>query len=75
MISIWPIDRTLSGSTNMGQSGPGSTGSKGVFYIPQSFKINETSLSDFEVLYPGNSFGESHLSAEMQLVYSTASVD
>ena len=33
--SIWPIDRTLSGATTPGQSGPGSDGNEGVLCIPQ----------------------------------------
>ena len=32
--SIWPIDRTLSGATTPGQSGPGSDGNTGVLRIP-----------------------------------------
>ena len=32
--SIWPIDRTPSGATSWGQSGPGSNGNKGVLRIP-----------------------------------------
>ena len=38
--SIWPIDRTLSGATTLGQSGPGSDGNEGVLCIPQSSSIN-----------------------------------
>ena len=44
--SIWPIDRTLSGATTPGQSGPGSDGNKGVLHIPQSSSITGTSPSD-----------------------------
>ena len=36
--SIWPIDRTLSGPTTLGQSGPGNNGNEGVLHIPQIFK-------------------------------------
>ena len=32
--SIWSIDRTLSGGTTPGQSGPGSDGNEGVLSIP-----------------------------------------
>ena len=32
--SIWPIDRTLSGATTQGQSGPGSNGNEEVLCIP-----------------------------------------
>ena len=44
--SIWPIDRTQSGATTPGQSGPGINGNEGVLHIPQSSNITETSLSD-----------------------------
>ena len=32
--SIWPIDRTLSGITTLGQSGHGNDGNEEVFHIP-----------------------------------------
>ena len=44
--SIWPMNRTLSGATTPGQSGPRSDNNKGVQHIPQSASINRTSLSD-----------------------------
>ena len=50
--SIWPIDRTLSGATTPGQSGPGSDGSEEVLHIPQ---IIGTSPSDYLVSYLGHS--------------------
>ena len=31
--SMWPIDKTLSGATTLGQSGPGSDGNEGVLRI------------------------------------------
>ena len=34
--SIWPIDRTLSGVANLGQSGPWSDGNEGVLRIPNA---------------------------------------
>ena len=73
--SIWPIDRTLSGATTQGQSGPGSNGSEGLLSIPQSASITGTSPSGCLVLYPGHLLEESYLSAEIQSVYSTAPVD
>ena len=75
--SIWPIDRTLSGATTLGQSEVGSDGNEGVLCIPQSSSITGTSLSDYLVWNPGHLLreGESYLSAEMQLVYSTAPAD
>ena len=73
--SIWPIDRTLSGATTPGQSGPGSDGNEGVLRIPQNFSITGTSPSDCLVLYPGHSLVGSYPSAEVQSVYSTAPAD
>ena len=32
--SIGPVDRTLSGATTLGQSGPGSDGNEQVLHIP-----------------------------------------
>ena len=73
--SIWLIDRTLSGATTPGQSGPGSDGNEGVLHIPQSSSITEASPSDCLVSYTGHSFGVFYSSAEMQSVYSAAPVD
>ena len=70
--SIWPIDRTLSSTTNPGQSEPGSDGNKEVLHIPQSSSITGASSSDCFVSYPGHLLGKSYLYAEKQLVYSTA---
>ena len=50
--SIQPIDRTLSGATIPGQSGPGNNGNKGVLPIPKSSSTTtETSVSECLVLY------------------------
>ena len=73
--SIWSIDRTLSGATTLGQSGPGSNGNEGVLRIPQSYSLTGTSSSDCLVLYSGPSSRGSHPSAEMQSVYSAAPAD
>ena len=70
--SIWPIDRTLSGSTALGNSGPGSDGNKGVLHIPQSSNITGASSSDVLESSPGQLLGEFYPSAEMQSVYSIA---
>ena len=51
VISIWPINRTLSGATIQGLSRPGSDGSEGVLYILQSSSITEISPSDCLVSY------------------------
>ena len=53
--SIWPIDRTLSGATTLGLSGPGSDGNEGVLCIPQSSRITGASPSDCLMSYPGHS--------------------
>ena len=54
--SIWPIDKTLSGATTPGQSGPGTNGNEGVPFNHQSSKTGVTS-SDYLVSYPGHSGG------------------
>ena len=41
--SIWPIDKTISGTTTTGQSGPGSDGNEGLLRISQTFSITEAS--------------------------------
>ena len=73
--SIWPIDRTLSGVTIPGQSGPRSDGNNGVLCILQSSGITEVSPSDCLVSYLGHSLEESCLSVDMQSVYSAASAN
>ena len=70
--SIWLIDRTLSGATTQGQSGPGRDGNKSVLHIPQISSITEASPSDCLVSYPGHSLGESYPSSKMYSVFSTA---
>ena len=37
--SIWPIDGSLTGTTTLGQSGPGSNGNEGVLHIPQTPRL------------------------------------
>ena len=49
--SIWPIDRTLSGATTLGQSGPGSDGNEGILCLSLGFIITEASQSDDLVSY------------------------
>ena len=73
--SIWPIDKTLSGATTPGQSGPGSDAKEGLLRISQSSSITGTSPSDCLMSYHGHSLGESYLSAEKLSVYSTAPAD
>ena len=57
--SIWTIDRTLSGATTSGQSGPGSNRNEGVLQIPHSSGITGAPPSDCFVSYPGYFCGES----------------
>ena len=70
--SIWPIERTLSGTTTLDLRRSRSNGNEEVLYIPQSSSITLTSPSDCLVSYPGHSWGESYPSAEKQSVYSIA---
>ena len=49
--SIWLIDRTLSATTTLDQSGPGSDVDEGVPCIPQTFSITGTSSLDCLVLH------------------------
>ena len=37
--SIWPIDETLTGTTNLSQSGTGDNGNEGVLHIPQNSSV------------------------------------
>ena len=53
--SILPIDRTLSGATTLGLSGPVSDGNEEGLHIPQNPTITGTSPSDCLVSYPGHS--------------------
>ena len=69
---IWPMNRTLSGITTPGQSGPGSNGNEEVLHIRQ---ISEPGASPLDglMLYSGHSLGRrSYPSIEMQSVYCTA---
>ena len=52
--SIWPINRTLSGSTTPSLSGPGSNGNERVLHIPQISKAR-TLPSDGLMSYAGHS--------------------
>ena len=73
--SIWPIDRTLSDTTTLGQSGPRSDGNEEALCIPQSLSITGTSPSDCLVSYLGHSLERPYPLAEKQSVYSTAPAD
>ena len=49
---LWLIDRTLSGTTTLGQSGPGSNGNEEVLCIPQISSITVASPSGCFLSYP-----------------------
>ena len=70
-----PIERTLSGAINLGQSGTGSDGNEGVLRISQSSSIIGAPPSDCLVSYPRLSLLESYPSADTQSVYSAAPAD
>ena len=74
MSTLVPI-YIIAGATTPGQSIPGSDGYKEVLLILQSTSITGSEPSDCLVSYPGNSWGESYPSAEMQSMYSAAPVD
>ena len=74
--SIWPIDKTLSGATTHGQSGPVRNSNEGVLCISQSSSITGALLSDCLVLYLEQTLDwVLPPAAEMQSVYSTALAD
>ena len=56
-ISIWPIDRILSGATTPGQIEPGSDGNEVLLCILQRYNITGASLLDYFVSYAGHSLG------------------
>ena len=53
--SIWLIDRTLSGATTQGYSGPGSNGIEWMLHIPQNSSITRTWPSDCLLSYSRHS--------------------
>ena len=59
---IWHIDGTLTSTTILAQSGPGSNDNEEVLYIPQKYKTKATSSHGL-VSYPGHSLGLSYPSA------------
>ena len=69
--SIKTLDRTLSGASTPGQSGPGSDGNEGVFHIPQSSNITGASHQVVNVISRILIGRGSYTSAEMQSVYSS----
>ena len=69
---MWPIDKTLSGATTPGQSGPGSDDNEKVLCSLQSSSITGTSPSDCLVSYQDTRLESLTPSAEMLSVYSTA---
>ena len=71
--STWPIDRTLSGATTLGQSEPGSDGIKGS--TQHSQKLQHYWSLTIKLLSVIHLFGLSYSSAEVQSVYSKAPAD
>ena len=61
--SIWAIDRTLSGTTTPGQSGPGSDGNQEVLCILQSSKTG-ASPSNYLISYLGHSLDGRTINSE-----------
>ena len=59
--SIWTIERTLSGTTILGQSRSGSNGNEEVLRIPQCSSITEASPSDCLVSYQDTRLGKGFL--------------
>ena len=73
---IWPIDKTLSGATTPGQSGPRNDGKEGILLIPQFFSITGASPSYCFMSYQEYLLGGGITpSAEKQSVYTTAPAD
>ena len=72
--SIWPINWAQSIAKTSGQNGLRSNGNKGVFHITKSLRTDAL-LSDCLMTYLGHSFGDVHLFAEKQSVYSIVPVD
>ena len=67
------MNRTLSGATNLGQSGPGKDSNEGLLCIPQSSSITGASSSDYLMSYQDTRWEvEFYSSAEKQSVFSTA---
>ena len=66
--SIWSIDRTLSGATTLGQSGPGSDGNELRALLESHYLIVLCHIRDI-------CWVKSYPSAEMQLVYSAVTVE
>ena len=64
--SIWPIDRTLSGATTTGQSGPGSNGNERVLNISQSSSITEARVDLWAMAIEGcSAFPKAPVSLEL----------
>ena len=72
--SIWPIDRSLSDATTLGQKGHRSKSNEGILHIPQSSRTGASPPNSL-MSYAGNTLGESYFAAEIQSVYSTAPAD
>ena len=73
--SIWPIDRTLSRATTSGQSESGSDGNEGGYFAFFKAPLTRALSLDGLMSYAEHLLGESYSSAEIQLIYSTASAN
>ena len=73
--SIWTIDKTLSGATTLGQSGPESEGNKGYSTFPKALALLEPQHKIISVISRTLIGWGSYSSAEMQSVYFTAPAD
>ena len=74
--SIWPIDWTLTGITNLDQSEPGNNVNEGVLHIPQSFRTGNSLSNTIQCHIQNTCFGVgTYLSAEMLLAYSTVATN
>ena len=70
--SSWPIDQTLSSATSLSKSGPGSDGNEDLLNISRPPALLDPHHQIFSVIFRTRFGGESHLSSDMQSVYSTA---
>ena len=73
--SIRPINRNLSSATTPGRSASGSNDNEGVLHIPPNCSITGASFSNVLMSHLGRSLGVSYHFAEIEIGYSTASLN
>ena len=66
--SIWPVDRTISGATTPGQSGPGNNSIEGVICILQSSSSSKFTQLDCLLSYPGHLLGGGLISSKLNAI-------